>query len=27
METILIGSAIFLALYWVFAQADWWAIQ
>jgi len=23
METILIGSAIFVALYWVFVQADW----
>jgi len=27
METLLIGSAIFVALYWVFVQADWWAIQ
>jgi len=23
MESILIGSAIFVALYWVFVQADW----
>jgi len=23
METILIGSAVFVALYWVFVQADW----
>jgi len=23
METILIGSAVFIALYWVFVQADW----
>jgi len=23
METLLIGSAVFVALYWVFVQADW----
>jgi len=23
MESILIGSAVFVALYWVFVQADW----
>jgi len=23
METILIGSAIFVALYWFFAEANW----
>jgi len=23
METVLIGSAIFVALYWVFVEANW----